>query len=59
MTNRAADSRSKPAVGHAAHRHRDIGYPKSVLPLDPRDSPAIVTADPRRADRGVHGGIVH
>jgi hypothetical protein len=47
MTNWVPESRLEPAVGHAAHRYRGIGYPKSALPLDQSGSPGDVTVDPR------------
>jgi hypothetical protein len=59
MTNWVPESRFEPAVGHAARRYRGIGYPESILPLDQSGSPVDVTVDPRGAERGVHGGIVH
>ena len=59
MTNRVPESALEPTVGHAAHRHWYLGPPMSVLPLDQRGFPILVTADPRRVGRGALGHIVH
>lgn len=48
MTNRVPESTLEPTVGRAVHRYWDFAPPISVLPLDQRDFPLLVTADPRR-----------
>ena len=60
MTNWVPESRLEPAVGHAAHRFRGIGYPKFCSPVGSERFPRRRDRRSERPlDRGVHGGIVH